>query len=324
MRFMSAGQTGKEPASVGVPVSKEPSIHQLRLYLALSEELHFGRAAARLFITQPALSQQIRELEKRLGVRVVERTSRTLTLTDAGQALLPEARAAVTAVDRLRRVADAQLRQISRRLVVGTMGAEASMAHTRAVLALLQERHPGTSVQLVNLGFGDHMAALAQQEADVVFLRPPVTDDIELHHLATEPRVACLSARHPLAVLPRLTLAQLAGVPVVDMPEQVPRLWWDFWAADPRPDGSRVRYGPVVTDMESLLHTVAAGEAMCFLPKAAREYFPRPGIRYIDVADLIPSTSALAWLRRRRSEITIKAIRQAAQEATDRGFGEVT
>jgi DNA-binding transcriptional LysR family regulator len=277
-----------------------------------------------LFITQPALSQQIRELEKRLGVRVVERTSRTLTLTDAGQALLPEARAAVTAVDRLRRVADAQLRQISRRLVVGTMGAEASMAHTRAVLALLQERHPGTSVQLVNLGFGDHMAALAQQEADVVFLRPPVTDDIELHHLATEPRVACLSARHPLAVLPRLTLAQLAGVPVVDMPEQVPRLWWDFWAADPRPDGSRVRYGPVVTDMESLLHTVAAGEAMCFLPKAAREYFPRPGIRYIDVADLIPSTSALAWLRRRRSEITIKAIRQAAQEATDRGFGEVT
>ncbi|MFF7394757.1 LysR family transcriptional regulator [Streptomyces scabiei] len=321
---MSAGQTGKEPASVGVPVSKEPSIHQLRLYLALSEELHFGRAAARLFITQPALSQQIRELEKRIGVRVVERTSRTLTLTDAGQALLPEARAAVTAVDRLRRVADAQLRQISRRLVVGTMGAEASMAHTRAVLSLLQERHPGTSVQLVNLGFGDHMAALAQQEADVVFLRPPVTDDIELHHLATEPRVACLSARHPLAVLPRLTLAQLAGVPVVDMPEQVPRLWWDFWAADPRPDGSRVRYGPVVTDMESLLHTVAAGEAMCFLPKAAREYFPRPGIRYIDVVDLIPSTSALAWLRRRRSEITIKAIRQAAQEATDRGFGEVT
>ncbi|WP_257234517.1 LysR family transcriptional regulator [Streptomyces sp. JV178] len=132
-----------------VPVSKEPSIHQLRLYLTLSEELHFGRAAARWFVTQPALSQQIRELEKRLGVRVVERTSRTLTLTDAGQALLPEARAAVTAVDRLRRVADAQLRQISRRLVVGTMGAEASMAHTRAVLALLQERHPGTSVQLV-------------------------------------------------------------------------------------------------------------------------------------------------------------------------------
>ncbi|MEU8868146.1 LysR family transcriptional regulator [Streptomyces umbrinus] len=235
---------------MGASVSKEPSIHQLRLFLTLSEELHFGRAAARLFITQPALSQQIRELEKRLGVRVMERTSRTLTLTAAGQALLPEARAAVTAVDRLRRAADAQLRQSTGRLVVGTMGAEASMAHTRAVLSLLQ------------------------------------------------------------------------GVPVVDMPEQVPRQWWDFWAVDPRPDGSRVRYGPVVTDMESLLHTVATGEAMCFLPKAAREYFPRAGIRYIDVADLTPSTSALAWLRRRRAESTIRAIRHAAQEATSRGYSE--
>ncbi|MFF5363767.1 LysR family transcriptional regulator [Streptomyces scabiei] len=309
---------------MGASISKEPSIHQLRLYLTLSEELHFGRAAARLFITQPALSQQIRELEKRLGVRVVERTSRTITLTEAGQALLPEARAAVEAVDRLRRVADAQLRQVSGRLIVGTMGAEAAMAHTRAVLSRLQDRHPGTTVQLVNLGFGDHMAALAQQEADVVFLRPPVTDDIELHHLATEPRVACLSADHPLAILPRLTLAQLSGVPVVDMPQQVPRMWWDFWAVDPRPDGSRVHYGPVVTDMESLLHTVAAGEAMCFLPAAAREYFPRPGIRYVDVVDLIPSASALAWLRRRRSECTIRAIRQAAHEATSLGFGVVT
>ncbi|MFB8353368.1 LysR family transcriptional regulator [Streptomyces niveus] len=306
----------------GNGTSAEPSIHQLRLFLALGEELHFGRAAARLFITQPALSQQIRELEKRLGVRVVERAGRTITLTDAGHALLPEARAAVAAVGRLRRVADAQLRQVSGRLVVGTMGAEASMAHTRAVLGLLQERHPGTTVQLVNLGFGDHMAALAQQEADVVFLRPPVTDDIELHHLATEPRVACLCADHPLAALPRLTLAQLSGVPVVDMPEQVPRLWWDFWAADPRPDGSRVHYGPVVTDMESLLHTVAAGEAMCFLPEAARDYFPRPGIRYIDMVDLAPSTSALAWLRQRRSEPTIRAIRQAAHRATGQDFGD--
>ncbi|WP_413759885.1 LysR family substrate-binding domain-containing protein [Streptomyces sp. MMBL 11-3] len=196
------------------------------------------------------------------------------------------------------------------------------MKHTRSVLGLLQNRHPGITVQLVNLGFGDHLAALSRQEADVVFLRPPVTDDIELHHLATEPRVACLSADHPLAALSGLTMAQFSGVPVVDMPQQVPRLWWDFWAVDPRPDGSRVRYGPVVTDMESLLHTVAAGEAMCFLPTAAREYFPRPGVKYVDVADLAPSTSALAWLGVRRNEATIRAVRQAAQEATRRSFSD--
>ncbi|MFJ5061805.1 LysR family transcriptional regulator [Streptomyces nigra] len=308
--------------SVGASRSREPSIHQLRLFLTLNEELHFGRAAARSFITQPALSQQIRELEKRLGVAVVERSGRTIRLTEAGQALLPEARAAVGAVDRLRRVADAQVRQASGRLVVGTMGAEASMKHTRSVLGLLRNRHSGMTVQLINLGFGDHLAALAQQEADVVFLRPPVTDDIEVHHLATEPRVACLAADHPLAALPALTLAHFSGVPVVDMPQEVPRLWWDFWAVDPRPDGSRVRYGPVVTDMESLLHTVAAGEAMCFLPAAAREYFARPGVTYVDVADLAPSTSALAWLRARRSEATVRAVRQAAREAMTRGVSD--
>jgi DNA-binding transcriptional LysR family regulator len=304
---------------MGASISKEPSIHQLRLYLILSEELHFGNAAARLFITQPALSQQIRELERRLGVRVVERTGRAITLTEEGRALLPEARAAVAAVDRLKRVADAQLRQISGRLIVGTVGAEAAMAHTRAVLGLFKNRHPRVSLRLVNLGFRNHMTALAQQEVDIAFVRPPVTDDIELHHLATEPRVACLAADHPLASLPQLILAQLSDIPVVGMPDQVPRLWWDFWAVDPRPDGSRVRYGPVVTDMESLLHTVATGEAMCFLPAAAREYFPRPGISYIKVADLTPSTSALAWLRLRRSESTIRAVRHAAREVTMRG-----
>ncbi|MFI1720435.1 LysR family transcriptional regulator [Streptomyces sp. NPDC020489] len=301
---------------MGASLAREPSIHQLRLYLTLCEELHFGNAAARLFITQPALSQQIRELEKRLGVRVLERTSRTLALTEEGRALLPEARAAVEAVDRLKRVAAAQRRQISGRLIVGAIGAEASMAHTRAVLGLLRDRHPQLTLHLMNLSFADHMAALAHQEADVVFLRPPVTDDIELHHLATEPRVACLPADHPLAALPQLTLAQLAGIPVVGMPEQIPRPWRDFWAVDPRPDGSDVRYGPVATDMESLMHTVATGEAMYFLPAAARDYFPRPNIRYSTVVDLPPSTSALAWLRQRRSEPVIRAVRQAARHVT--------
>ncbi|MGW4035830.1 LysR substrate-binding domain-containing protein [Streptomyces sp. NPDC004778] len=136
--------------------------------------------------------------------------------------------------------------------------------------------------------------------------------------------MGCLATGHPLARKSQLTLAHLAGVPVVDMPGQVPRLWWNFWAADPRPDGRRVSYGPLVTDMESLLHTVASGEAMCLLPSAARDYFSRPGITSLDVADLAPSMSALAWLRRRRTEPSIEAIRHAAQQATEQGFAPIT
>ncbi|MFG2278626.1 LysR family transcriptional regulator [Streptomyces asoensis] len=289
------------------------------MFVVLSEELHFRRAAARLFITQSALSQQIRDVEQRLGLRLFERTSRAVALTDAGRALLPEARAAVDAVARVRRIADAQARRLSDELVVGTVGAEAAMPHTRAVLRALLERRPRTTVRVVGLNFADHLAALGRQEVDVMFLRPPVPAGIELHQLAIEPRVACLAAGDPLAALPGVTLAQLAGRPVVAVPEEVPRVWWDFWAVDPRPDGSPVRYGPVATDVESLLHAVADGEAMCFLPAAARDLFPRPGISYVDVTDLSPCTAALAWLAERRDEPAIGAVREAARTVSRSG-----
>ncbi|MCQ9133117.1 LysR family transcriptional regulator [Streptomyces hilarionis] len=288
----------------------------MRLFVVLSEELHFRRAAARLFITQSALSQQIRDVERRLGVALFERTSRAVVLTAAGRALLPEARAAVDAVTRVRRIAAAQARRLSGQLVVGTIGAEAAMPHTRAVLRTLLERHPRVAVQVVSLNFADHLAALVRQEVDVMFLRPPVPDGIEVHHLATEPRVACLPAGDPLAALPSVSLAQFAGRPVVSVPDEVPRVWWDFWAVDPRPDGSAVRYGPVATDMESLLHAVADGEAMCFLPAAARDLFPRPGISYVDVTDLTPCSAALAWLAERRGDPTVAAVREAARAVT--------
>ncbi|MDT3398598.1 LysR family transcriptional regulator [Streptomyces sp. B1866] len=303
---------GREP-DAGALASMEPSPHQLRMFLVLSEELHFGRAATRLFITQAALSQQLRALERRLGVRLIERDRRTTGLTPAGQALLPQMRTAVEAMSQLRRSAQAQLRQCAGELVVGAIAAEMATPHTRAVLDALRRECPGISVRVVGLDFAEHMTALGRQDADVVFLRPPVPEGIETLHLATEPRVACLSADDPLAALPRLTLDQLAGHPVVDMPPGVPRAWWDFWAVDPRPDGSPVRYGPVVTDMESLLHTIAQGQAMCFLPAAARDLFPRPGVRYVEVAGLPPCTAAMAWLAANRAQPTIAAIRRVAR-----------
>ncbi|WP_344630105.1 LysR family transcriptional regulator [Streptomyces glaucosporus] len=293
--------------------SAEPSIHQLRLFLVLSEELHFGHAAARLFITQSALSQQIRSLEKRLGVALFERSSRAVALTPAGRALLPEIRAAIEAVERLRRTADAQRRHLSGRVRVGTVGAEAAMPHTRAVLQALRRRHPRLEVEILGLNFVDQLGALYRREADVVFLRPPVPGDIEVHHLATEPRVACLPGDDPLAALPRLTLDRLSGYPVVDVPPRVPRVWWDFWAVDPRPDNTPVRYGPVAADLEALLHIVAQGEAMAFLPAVARDLFRRPGVGYVDVEDLPPCTSALAWAAEHRDDPAVAAVRQAAR-----------
>lgn len=292
---------------------REPSPHQLRLFLVLAEEMHFGRAAARTFMTQPAFSQQIRALEDRIGVRLVDRSSRAVELTTAGQDLLPEIRGVVESVNRLRNLADGHAREISGHLVIGSVGAEAAMPYTRALLDGLHARHPKVTVEIRLLNFVEHVRALAQGDVDAALVRPPVPPGIQLHHLATEPRVAVICSDDPLAAGSSVPLARLAGRTVVDVPPEIPRVWWDFWAVDPRPDGSPVRYGPVVNDVEALLHAVATGKAMSFLPSAARELFPRPGVRYLDVTDLPPCTSALAWLPKNRDRPTIAALRQVAR-----------
>ncbi|BCJ66261.1 LysR family transcriptional regulator [Polymorphospora rubra] len=305
------GAPRKTPAAAGPQT--DPSVHQLRLLLVLAEELHFGRAAARLFMTQPALSRQIKALEDRLTIRLVERTTRTVVLTPAGQALLPAVRDAVSAMDLLRREADSHGRSLTGRLSIGSIGAEAAMPFTHAILDQLRSRHPDIDVRMSSLNFVDHIAALVSGDVDVAFLRPPVPPGIGLLHLATEPRVACLPADDPLAAAPRLTLAQLGGHTFLDVPPEAPRIWWDFWAVNPRPDGTAVRFGGVVSDMEGLLHAVARGEGICFLPAAARKFYPRPGIAYRDVTDLAPSTSALAWLDGNRDQPAVAAIRRAAR-----------
>jgi DNA-binding transcriptional LysR family regulator len=305
-------ETEDPNGGAGRPGRPEPTLHQLRMLLVVAQELHFGRAAARLFMSQPALSRQLRALEHRLGFELFERTSRTVEATASCLALLPEAQAVVLAMDRLRKIAEEHERGPSGRLVVGAIGAEASMPHARAVLEELQRRSPHITVEIRNLNFVDHMTRLINGEVDVAFLRPPVPPGIQLLHMAYERRVVCLSADDPLAGRSSVTLADLAGRPVADVPPEVPRLWWDFWVTDPRPDGSPVHYGPVVADLEALLHTVAVGSVIAFLPEAARTFFPRPGVAYVPIRDVAPSTSALAWAAPFRARPAVAAIRQAA------------
>lgn len=306
------GRSGGDLGELGMVSRHAPSVQQLESFLALAEELHFGRAAARLFLTQPALSRQLQALEERLDVLLVQRSRRHVEITAAGEALLPKARAVVEAMAGLCRAAGAHARQVDGRLVIGSIGAEAAMPYTRAILDELHTRHPRLRTSVRGLDLATHFDALERGEVDVMFLRPPVPAGIETLLLASEPRVACLPADDPLAGRDEVRLAELAGRTVVDIPPPCPRVWWRFWAADPRPDGSVVRYGPMVPDMEALLLAVSRGEAMAFLPAAARHFFPRPGVGYVAVPDLPPGTAALAWTARNRALPTIVAIRQAA------------
>ncbi|MEC3992425.1 LysR family transcriptional regulator [Actinacidiphila sp. DG2A-62] len=300
-------------ATAGPPGRQEPTVHQLRLLLTLAEELHFGRAAARLYMTQPSLSRQLRALEQRIGVELFDRTSRKVEPTAACRALLPDVAAAVRAMDRLRSSVESRSREPAR-LIVGSLGAVASLPHNRALLRELRARHPRIDVQVRTLNFADHIGHLLDGTVDVVLLRPPVPPGVQTLHLSTDPRLACLPADDPLARRERIALADLTGRVFADLPPEVPRAWRDFWAVDPRPDGVPVRYGPVVSDMESLLHVVSAGEAIVFLPANARTFYPRPDVRYVDVVDLPPSTTALAWTAASRERPAVEAVRRVAAE----------
>ncbi|MFB9854898.1 LysR family transcriptional regulator [Micromonospora andamanensis] len=268
----------------------------MRLFLILAEELHFGRAAQRAFLAQPTLSQQIRALEDRLGVDLVQRSSRQIDLTDAGRALVPQARRLVAAMTDLQAVAAVHARRLQGNLRIGAIGGEAFMPYVIDILAELSARHPGIDVEIRSVNFVEQVYALPRGEIDAAFLRPPLPSGFRSMHLSSEPRIACLPADDPLVDQAPLTLADLCDHVVVDVPIPELRQWWDFWTVNPRPDGRPVRYGPVAGDMEALLSAVARGQAIAFLPAEARRDYSRRGVAYIDVVDLAPSTAALAWL----------------------------
>lgn len=255
---------------------REPSLHQLRLFLVLAEELHFGRAAARLFMTQPAFSQQIRALEERLGLSLVERTSRSVHLTVAGRALIPEARDVVEAMGQLRRRAAIHAREVRGHLTVGFIAREAAMPYTHAILERLHARHPGIAIEMRSLTFVNQIEALSDGTVDAAFSRPPLPAGLQVLHQATEPRVACLPSSDRLATVGAITLDQLTDYATVDFPPQTPSEWWEYWALHPRPNGATVQRGPVARDIEALLHIVARGQAMSFLPRSRPPPLPPP------------------------------------------------
>ena len=169
-----------------------------------------------------------------------------------------------------------------------------------------------------SLNFVNQYEGLARGEVDVAFLRPPAPAGIQTLHLTEEPRVVCLPADDPLAAHERISLAQISDHAFVTMPPESPRVWRDFWAINPRPDGKPIRFGPLAVDVEGVLHLVARGQAIGFLPASARKFYPRPGIRYLDVPDAPPCTMALSWFAKNRDCPDITLIRNITRMILDR------
>jgi DNA-binding transcriptional LysR family regulator len=176
-------------------------VRQLRYFVAVAEELHFGRAAERLHVAQPAVSQQLGRLERELGVRLLERTSRRVALTGDGRRLLDEARAALSAVDRVRVVAADLVAGRAAVLRVGTtpgVGPRLSRA-----AAKLRAEVPDLTLTLVDGTLAAHVAALRAGELDIALVRGTVAArDLQARVVWRDPLQVMLPAAHPAAAGP--------------------------------------------------------------------------------------------------------------------------
>jgi DNA-binding transcriptional LysR family regulator len=193
-------------------------LRQLRYFVTVAEELHFGKAAERLSVVQPAVSQQVARLERELGVRLLERTSRRVTLTGDGTRLLAEARATLAAADNVRAVADELAAGRAGTLRLGTSPGLADRLH-RGVTALRQTS-PDVGLVLVQGTPAAHGAAIRAGELDLALVRGPVGGPgLRTVELWREPLHAVLPAAHPAAAAPALPIDELAGM-VLRLPDR--------------------------------------------------------------------------------------------------------
>jgi DNA-binding transcriptional LysR family regulator len=269
------------------------NLHLVRYLLAVADEGHFGRAAQRLYISPPSLSQQIRKLEQQVGAVLLDRSAHPVRPTEAGARFLREARTAVDAADRAVSAVATYLREQASTVRIGFISGAAG-PFTRPVLDELAEAAPHVVVQMVQLGWAEQGSAVRDGTVDAAFVRPPIADlsGLCLDLVFDEPRVVALTTAHRLAGRVEVGIDDLDGeVQVTD--DEVEDAWLRWWSVDPRPSGAPVRYGPVVHTMDEMLHVVAAGQAIAITASSVAETNRRSDIAFVPIRDVDPCPVSL-------------------------------
>jgi DNA-binding transcriptional LysR family regulator len=286
----------------------------LRYFVAVAEELHFTRAAERMYIAQPALSEQIRRLEGELGVALLRRTTRKVELTAAGEEFLKRAR-------RILQEADAALAEASRaaRGETGSVrvatGATAGLELVPKVLRAFRDERPGVRLEMRQLDWEDYFGGLREGATDAAFVWLPVEhEELGFAALHVEPRVAALEAAHQLAAQPRLRIEQLLDEPWpwVDTDPAV----LAYWTCEDLRGRPAIR-GPTVRSMEGMLEAVRAGLCVATVPRSQARAGHWPGIVFPSVSNLPPATLAIAWRKADETPVVQALVEIAERVAAD-------
>ncbi|MGY0236671.1 LysR family transcriptional regulator [Longispora urticae] len=275
----------------------------LRYFVSVAEELHFTRAAERLHISQPALSKQVRMLESQLRLTLLRRSSRHVELTDAGRALLPQARRLLDQWSESLTATRAAAAEENRTLRVGFI-ANACGELTPRIFREFARRRPDWKVTMSQAQWGDPTCGLRDGRVDVAFLRVPVPADECFHQkvLLSEPRWVVLPAGHRLAAHDVVPFAALLDEPFVATPAESGE-WRDFWLAVEERGGHPVRIGAEVHSSDEWMEAIANGFGVCFTAESTARFYTRPGVVYRPVDRISPTRVALAWHRDDRRRI---------------------
>ncbi|MEU5537991.1 LysR substrate-binding domain-containing protein [Streptomyces sp. NPDC020362] len=250
-------------------------LRQLTYFVAVAEELHFGRAAERLHIVQSAVSQQIQRLERELGAELFDRSPRRVRLTAAGERLLPEARAVLAAADKARTaVAEPAGLRIGTSTGLG--------AHLDRVLAAFAERAPDVPVDLVSLPVSERLARVAAGRLDAAFVRsaePP--PGVRVLPLWPDPLVAALPAVHPLAGRPDIDLADLAGLPLALTPRRNNPALVDLVVGACHAAGFEPLPGPVGGSLQDTLATIGSRPVWTVVYASHARVLHTPRVAYV-------------------------------------------
>jgi DNA-binding transcriptional LysR family regulator len=293
-------------------------MRHLRAFVALGEELHFGRASQRLYLTQPALSQTIRQLETSVGGGLVERTTRSVKLTANGLAFLADARLVIAAYDTALTRAPRPPRQEQGILRVGyQIGAALEIAPI--VLRAYAERYPSVSVELQEFDFGEPFAGLDVGLVDVAFVKMPLEDErLAYEFLEHETIFAGLAPQHPLAQRTSIAIAEILDDPIVAAPRAAGP-WRDFWLAMEYRGGKAPKVVLEAANFDSELQAVAVGKAITITSLATTKYYARPGVVFVPIHDLPPVTVVLAWFADATSQLTEALVEVTRSVLAERG-----
>jgi DNA-binding transcriptional LysR family regulator len=290
-------------------------LRQLRYFVAVAEERHFGRAAQRLHMSQPPLSMQIKALERELGIELLERTSRRVALTDAGRAFLERAKTILGAVEEARGVARGAEQGTQGRLEVGFISS-ATLSLLPPAIRLFRERFGGVEVELKELTSAQQIDALYEGGIRVGLVRLPLrAPGIRFEPVLEERLVVALPSGHALEDLDRLSLETIADLPLIFFTRQlIPGFHAQIVELYQRV-GAFPKVAQHAVHLQTIVGLVASGVGIAILPSSAQRV-SREGVVYraLDVPDAT-SWMGLAWVEGDESKLVrnfIGTVREAA------------